>query len=366
MFKRILKVATPIAILFLFSSYSLAKADDTAPKEEVFYYLTDHLGGVDVVTDEDGNAVERKDYLPFGDDRIQPQLDPQPESYGYTGKEQDYETGLYYYGARYYDPQIGRFTQIDPLVLGESEKPLADVLSNPQALNGYTYVLNNPMRYVDEEGLYSEDVHYDLTFYLAIASGLDLGQAKTVAFFDQYTDINPATLPNDLSGAEGVSQTVKNYNEGITNYYHFASRGDALGRIVNALGTGDLSKFGTALHTFQDTYSHAGLTPITHAKQWHDPDMTNLNPAKAMIMARNSFYLLRYLNKNKNGIGDMEESKYFEQTNKMWRLISPNVKKFLEMENKAGHDITTTAAVIKQDATLTKPDDDKKESIKQN
>jgi len=354
------KVAYPILFIYLlqFTPYSLANNE-----EQIFYYLHDHLGGIDAVVDENGNIVERNDYLPYGEDRII--IDNSDEDYGYTGKEKDDESGLYYYGQRYYDPKIGRFTQIDPLILGESEKTLPDILANPQAFNSYSNVLNNPMRYVDEEGLYSYDVHYDLTFYLAIASGLDLGQAKTIAFFDQYVDDNPATLPNNLSGSEEISQTVKNYNEGITNYYHFASRINALGRIVNALGTGDLSEFGTALHTFQDTYSHAGLTPITHAEQWHDPDMTELNPAKAMIMARNSFYLLRYENKNKNGIGDMKESAYFEQTNKMWQSISPTIREFLGLADKSGHDITKLASIIKQDAVLTTSDDGE-ESIKQN
>jgi len=64
------------------------------------------------------------------------------EKYKYTGKEQD-ATGLYYYGARYYDPVIGRFITRDP-VKGN--------IMNPQTLNPYVYCLNNPLKYIDPNG----------------------------------------------------------------------------------------------------------------------------------------------------------------------------------------------------------------------
>ena len=64
------------------------------------------------------------------------------EKYKYTGKEKDI-TGLYYFGARYYDPTIGRFITKDP-IKGNS--------MNPQTLNPYVYCLNNPMKYIDPDG----------------------------------------------------------------------------------------------------------------------------------------------------------------------------------------------------------------------
>jgi len=153
MIKSFKKVAIlPLIIIYLFttlfSGVSFAYAENS--DEQIFYYLHDNLGGIDAVVDENGNVVERKDYLPYGDERlVNGNAD---ENYGFTGKEQDDETGLYYYGARYYDQKIGRFTQIDPLVLNESEKPLSDILQNPQELNGYSYALNNPLKYVDPNG----------------------------------------------------------------------------------------------------------------------------------------------------------------------------------------------------------------------
>ena len=61
----------------------------------------------------------------------------------FTGQRLD-DTGMYYYGARYYDPTIGRFISPDTIV----QNP-----GNPQSLNRYSYVLNNPLKYVDPTGL---------------------------------------------------------------------------------------------------------------------------------------------------------------------------------------------------------------------
>jgi RHS repeat-associated protein len=64
-----------------------------------------------------------------------------------TGKERDAETGLDYFGARYLSSAQGRFTSPDPLL--NSGRP-----DNPQSWNRYSYVFNNPLRYVDPTGLY--------------------------------------------------------------------------------------------------------------------------------------------------------------------------------------------------------------------
>jgi RHS repeat-associated protein len=63
--------------------------------------------------------------------------------YKFTGQEWDAETGLYYYNARYYDPKLARFTSADTIV----PEPL-----NPQALNRYSYCINNPINLIDPSG----------------------------------------------------------------------------------------------------------------------------------------------------------------------------------------------------------------------
>jgi RHS repeat-associated protein len=70
--------------------------------------------------------------------QAQPQVAPK-----YTGQELDAASGLYYYRARWYDPALGRFIQADSIVPAPG---------NPQSLNRYAYVYNNPLRYTDPSG----------------------------------------------------------------------------------------------------------------------------------------------------------------------------------------------------------------------
>ena len=65
----------------------------------------------------------------------------------YTGQKRDNETGLDYFGARYFSAPLGRFMRPDPLL--NSGRP-----DNPQTWNRYAYVLNNPLRYIDPTGLW--------------------------------------------------------------------------------------------------------------------------------------------------------------------------------------------------------------------
>lgn len=133
--------------------------------------------------------MRRHDYLPFGEE-LTASVGAQRSGVGYepplsnvrqkfASKERDIETGLDYFGARYFASVQGRFTSTD------SEGP---ELLNPQTLNKYRYCLNNPLRYIDQDGKYEEDVHRDLTRVLALAAGFDSRSAKNIATWDQATD----------------------------------------------------------------------------------------------------------------------------------------------------------------------------------
>lgn len=97
------------------------------------YFLQDHLGSIRALTDASGNVVESVNYDSFGNGNSS------LTRYGYTGREWDAEANLYYYRARWYDPQSGRFISEDPIGLDGG-------------INLYAYVDNNPLRYFDPEG----------------------------------------------------------------------------------------------------------------------------------------------------------------------------------------------------------------------
>jgi len=104
------------------------------------YIHSDHLGSSNVMTDETGAKIAQTEYQPYG--KVSQQTGDDVTPYKFTGKELD-TTGLYYYGARYYDPEIGRFISPDSIV----QSPY-----DPQTLNRYTYCRNNPLKYVDPSG----------------------------------------------------------------------------------------------------------------------------------------------------------------------------------------------------------------------
>ena len=116
---------------------------------DVVFYHADHLGSASLLINGQGQVVERSSYLPYGADRT-PQNNSQV-AYRFTGQEQERDIGLYDYGARFYDSLTGRFISPDPLFFHEPEK----ILLQPQELNLYSYVRNNPINLTDPTGLCS-------------------------------------------------------------------------------------------------------------------------------------------------------------------------------------------------------------------
>jgi RHS repeat-associated protein len=104
------------------------------------YIHQDHLTGTALVTSDTGAQLGGTKYYPFGD-RLESQGDLGTDKL-FTGQRLD-DTGLYYYGARYYDAGIGRFISADTIVPNPA---------NPQAFNRYSYCLNNPLKYIDPSG----------------------------------------------------------------------------------------------------------------------------------------------------------------------------------------------------------------------
>lgn len=111
---------------------------------EVNYYFTDHLGSSRVVTSATGSILDDADFYPFGGERSV--LSASGNSYKFTGKERDVETGLDYFGARYYGSNLARFLTADPVMITDYRP------HNPQAWNRYAYVGNRPTQWVDPNG----------------------------------------------------------------------------------------------------------------------------------------------------------------------------------------------------------------------
>jgi RHS repeat-associated protein len=118
------------------------------------YLSSDHLGTTRLITDQNGYVVSRHDYLPFGEEIMAGSAgrsaslgfdNPDNVNQKFTGKERDSESGLDYFGARYYGSALGRFSSPDDPLVDQEAK-------DPQSWNLYSYVRNNPLRNVDRDG----------------------------------------------------------------------------------------------------------------------------------------------------------------------------------------------------------------------
>jgi len=156
---------------------------DSVSAASTKYLTADHLGSTRVITDQSQTAKIRRDYLPFGEE-IGSTLALRGIIPGYglvelntqkfTGKERDNESGLDFFGARYYSGPHGRFTSPDEFNGGPVElfTEMASTnptfyadLTNPQSFNKYAYCYNNPLRYTDPDG-HATDPRDSLSFWM--------------------------------------------------------------------------------------------------------------------------------------------------------------------------------------------------------
>jgi RHS repeat-associated protein len=150
------------------------EGNDNYGEEErsVYYYHGDHLGSAQLVTDYRGEVYEHLEYTPYGELWVEEvRAGGEKTPFRFTGKRLDEETGLYYYGARYLDPQTSRWLSTDP-AMGEYI-PRAPIDDEAKRYNGnlpgmggvYNYVNlhvshyagNNPVKYIDPTGMWTDN-----------------------------------------------------------------------------------------------------------------------------------------------------------------------------------------------------------------
>ena len=115
------------------------KTNDDYEKMQ-FYYHPDHLGSSSYITNLDGEVSQHIEYVPFGEVFIEERNNTWNTPYLFNAKEFDEETGMYYYGARYYEPRLSLWMSANPL---EEDYP---------NLSAYRYCHNNPIILYDPDG----------------------------------------------------------------------------------------------------------------------------------------------------------------------------------------------------------------------
>ena len=209
------------------------------------YCHQDHIGSSNVITDETGQIAQLLEYSPYG-------LTSREEgayntNYRFTGKLFDTSTALYYYGARYYDPELGRFIQPDTIV------PYPD---DPQSFNRYSYCRNNPITYIDPSGhafwdTFKKWIGHIVGAIAGIAATIMSG-GNVLAGFQVYSfasgmiNAGIAAVSGDWSGVGagigGMIGSVVGYNAGVAGA---ALLSDAVPRFVVGAVEGAI-EFGTS------------------------------------------------------------------------------------------------------------------------
>jgi RHS repeat-associated protein len=202
--KKVEVGGTTITTVFVYNAASqlIAEYRSDGPQGGGTSYLTtDHLGSTRVVTGApEGGVVPvraRYDYLPYGEELV---TSPRTSGMGYNGasstrqkftqKERDAESGLDYFLARYYSSAQGRFLSSDPVRGGTR---------TPQTWNLYVYVVNNPLRFIDPNGMWHyEEIEVDGKkhriavgdYHNEYIKGLGYWNSKTREWA-KWTDWNP-------------------------------------------------------------------------------------------------------------------------------------------------------------------------------
>lgn len=131
-----------------------------AKEEQIYWFHPDHLGSSSYITGVDGEVTQNIEYFPSGEVFVENHRNSNYSPYKFNGKELDSETGYYYYGARYYNPRVSLWLNVDPLadynpfynrehyIDGEHNEGIY----NSGNLNPYIYTYQNPVIYVDPNG----------------------------------------------------------------------------------------------------------------------------------------------------------------------------------------------------------------------
>ncbi|MBL7994997.1 RHS repeat-associated core domain-containing protein, partial [bacterium] len=209
-----------------------------------YYNLTDHLGSVRVTLKEDGSIDSWSDYYPFGKEARGSSTVNEPKEQ-FTGKERDYESGLDYFGARYYNSEVGRWMSVDP----KSAK-------GPQ-YSPYLYTFDNPILMVDPNGKWPTEIHNTI-IQRAFASSLSSQELKVLQNASYYADHKPGAQGSGSANEHSMSQPGQKKADAEKNTKEFIE--SKIDEFVNKDGDEALFALGEAMHAVMDGTSptHSG------------------------------------------------------------------------------------------------------------
>ena len=195
-------------VIYVYDAFSRLASEVNGPRPptNITHLSPDHLGSTHFGPGSAGTPLRRLDNFPCG--KIGQGSKRRPAialgitdvvGLKFTGQERDGETGLDYFGARYFSGAQGRFTSVDPLL--NSGHP-----ANPQTWNRYSYALNNPLRYTDPTGMY---------VWGTCSGNEEQCKAEQQRFRDSLANLNKAAsqLKEGSKGRKELDKVIKKLGE---------------------------------------------------------------------------------------------------------------------------------------------------------
>lgn len=225
----------------------------TANVSEAFryFYHPDHLGSTSYITDASGEVFQHLEYFAFGETFVEEHSNTNRTPYLFNGKELDEETGLYYYGARYYDPKTSVWQSLDPHAeRGPGWSP-------------YNYGFDNPVRYTDPTGMWpdfslSDVVHTSLDVVGLVPGFGEIADGVNAVIYlaeGNYTDAalsaaamiplagTAATVAKIARKADKAVTAVKAADKGVTAIKALEKAKDTKKAVKNAEAIAEGRKF---------------------------------------------------------------------------------------------------------------------------
>lgn len=219
--------------------------------KDVHYHLIDWLGVKRLTTASDGTPEMKCESGVFGDSLACSTLANnvnQVTDVNFTGKERDTESGLDYFGARYYGSNMGRFMSPDPSGLYYAD------LSNPQSLNLYSYAQNNPLKNIDPTGL-------DCVYLNDAGTDVDRDQNGNVTGIDHNSNQSECNgtggywAPGNVAGAGDVHTFSNSDLIGVNS----TTNGQSVFSVANCAGCSTTNSNGSLMGTMTQTIGNQSI-----------------------------------------------------------------------------------------------------------
>ena len=207
-----------------------------------FFYHPDHLGSSSFITNLDGEVVQHIEYVPFGEVFIEERNSVWNTPYLFNAKEFDEETGMYYYGARYYEPRLS---------LWMSPDPLGEIFSNSSS---YRYGKNNPLKFIDPTGLFETEAEAQKYADVNYPGAQVHQDTKSQQWFVSLNEDRTAAYETGL---------ILTRDFGPNNPYKMWSSG--LNTTVTAFGIANSTKFQLIDYATKGVSSSSSLTKYVNA-----------------------------------------------------------------------------------------------------